>query len=741
MDEACLLGALEHLSELAVKGTPLRYVKEKIIYHVSSAKQIESSLQRILAKGKSNEDDDNTEEILNILEQYHQKMTATRTLYVTSLPTPLLPSSTFVSRSGFAVLDIHPEARGRQSGDVKPVIVPHDTLPVPSFSSHVFFGRKQCLDLATYIHRSMEQLLPLPLPDFDTFTVNHGHEAFHSNSIKNIPQLPTLFPIHVHIQLLTLCGYPLKQCIPDAISVSVLESLARNSFDSASIDSSYTHFSITHSSSLLSISNSVPLMSAVLASFQRHARQNSNPETDLMYISPEELLSHMANVPEVSSRLEEFLRLRPHPHNSLVYVLPVFSILLPDHWRALLSTDESASSGGRFCGRGLHEYGPNTTLFGSTISCNSFQLNSKYGRERSGSKQDQRSDRSHLFQDADEGIFTTRANGKVGLDTAIVLLRASGESASDVQLPGLVRSMFTSTRMLAKSPRFARDALYSSTELFNAISQAVWDFPPPHVYYSPSSHQIVTDYFWFDSLAWGSVDRDFVGDHVNVNNHNFNGDKSVNQHNFRQSTWFPRLRSTLVFEELLTRAVRSVHLLESLGGLTDRHKPAGISKESSRRWGRHPIVALDDVDKANQAYLNVFSVFLDVMNKAAVAFSHADYLDALTIAHTAEVVLKTRELALHSSELRAKSKYAELYLSSNGTARPADLTVNCKEFNDYFWYHDGDEDGKGSQESSFLSSQKADVLAMLIGAVLGLGGMCLYVYSRGGGSSRRKYYR
>ena len=120
-------------------------------------------------------------EDFKILDKYHEKITATRSLFVTSFPNAFV-TSTYVSSSGYAVIDLH-ERFGVQ-GDVKPIIVLHDTLPPPDIITKDVssYELTHCYDLAVLLYRSVEQLLPVPLPHEDTFTINHVHESLRGDN-------------------------------------------------------------------------------------------------------------------------------------------------------------------------------------------------------------------------------------------------------------------------------------------------------------------------------------------------------------------------------------------------------------------------------------------------------------------------------------------------------------------------------------------------------------------------------
>ena len=793
--------SLDQLTRQAISDSSLKCVHEKLLFHVTLVKHLENHLIDLLEDyylrvWSLENEEKSIHKMLNILDSYHQKITATRTLFITHLSEPMILQS-YVSTNGYALLDVHPNRNENSHynqdsyGDIKPILVPHDTIPVSQYYTNEAKRKLSKMstyyyDLSVQIFRSAEGLLPVPFPDRDIFSVNHVHDSLLENkkvaadSIK-IPDIPETLPTHVHLQLITLCGHPLQQCQPDVISTTVLENLASESFSSfRGSSSSITGLTITHSSTMLRISNSVPLMSAVLASCQRYSMNNvkhvSSDGKELVYFSTKELLKHLSHSDEVVDLLKEYLKWRPAPHKSYVYVLPVISILIPDEWEGLLATEEKLHdqefNTGRSCGRGIFEYGPNLTTFGDTISCQPFKVPA--GRDDRKSHHRKRLDKltksdyyyKHEESEIDDNEIKTDSsdnNQRIGIDSAVVVLRSSGEDESTALLPGLVRSHFTSTRMLTKTgERLTRDATYSSAELFNALTQVIWDYAPPHVYYSRASQQIVTDYMWFDSLAWGMVSNVDTGanDHFNVNNNHFNhhianGKSKLSFHmkkNFRQSTLFPRMRSFQVVDELLVRAVRATHLLDILGGFPvipeSKNQVEGFNKRNLKKT--MTSLETDDLERTFGTFVTYLQSFLQQMHTVSIAFSHAEYQDALELCREAESTLLSMEATLHSSELRSSVKYANLFLNEDGNIEPGAASVKCKE---KFSYYSGDieEDAESGANQSFISSMinkwkmmltspTTDSIVSIMGVLLGFGGMSGYIYMKSG-SSRKKYYR
>jgi hypothetical protein len=323
-----------------------------------------------------------------------------------------------------------------------------------------------------------------------------------------------------------------------------------------------------------------------------------------------------------------------------------------------------------------------------------------------------------------------------------------------------------------------RDPTYLSAELFNAITQAVWDQPPPHVYYSSAAQQIVTDYFWFEALAWGMV-RNGQGEstgqdtaakdrHVNVNNNNFNHPSgetlSYSLHrkrNFRQASFFPRLRLLQVAEELLVRAARATYLLDTLGGFDKVAETGGAganSRSSSRytRGGRGggpsnakaASLTRGELDRTIGLFQALLQSFLQQMHTVGTAFSHAEYADGLDLLRAAESSLLSLESELHSSELRASVKHSNMFQDSRGNPLPGAVSVECKEKYSNIYHNHDEGDGEGGASSRtwghalkvVLTSSLADYFAICSGLIMGVGGMSGYVYLKGG-SSRRRFVR
>ena len=96
---------------------------------------------------------------LSMLEAYHHKITATRTLFVTHLSEPLFTQS-YVSPGGFALLDLFEDRykytrEGSPRGDIKPIHATHDTIP-PGVTP---YSRSALADKDTSIEQFMEGYL------------------------------------------------------------------------------------------------------------------------------------------------------------------------------------------------------------------------------------------------------------------------------------------------------------------------------------------------------------------------------------------------------------------------------------------------------------------------------------------------------------------------------------------------------------------------------------------------------
>ena len=504
---------LEDLSDLSFVGAPLPHVHEKLIYHISTAKLLEKKVLAAISNKVEQE------EIISYFQEHHQKSGTGTTLYVLNFSYEKDSNvrykwSTFTSATGFAWININ-NVFDSMASYVAPYYMLDNLVPPPATHTDrpgAFDMSGTHQELAVVIHRSIEQLLPSPLP------LPIGPSSGSDNRVGHAS-----FSRHLHVRLFTLCGFPLAKCQPDSISIGAVEALS-TSFTNELVKTTY-------SSTLLRVTESTSVGHALLSALQTHSSPastdastsffaatdthkgdtaNVNNWRNVSVLSADEFLYWMSRSRDVAAMLRADLS----GVGEDALVVPVFSLLLPDEWNVVLSPPTLRPQEGQPCGnyRDIHIESEVSTSTGSIpasmISCGKFFMPLTAA--------------DHSDVDMDSSLSGKEACAVIVLrrDDLPPIVDPSAPSRRNVgRIPpalstGLYRSLsplrtgLSDSRGEVSVDRVKTPLMRSNTfevyEMGDMILQVAWAMPPSYSFYSPSAQQMVTDFLWYDSLYDGT---------------------------------------------------------------------------------------------------------------------------------------------------------------------------------------------------------------------------------------------
>ena len=169
-----LSSSLKVLSDVAAAASPLKFVHEELVYHVSMGRGLE---QKIRERIQNNPNSVSTDAIGEVLSEFHSHAATTTTLFVIHLgnvsshtyssKVANCPQRAFLAKKGFALLDLSARAlilRSTDNGNDH--IISETEFPLlNSASQHSGTKSMQTYihDLASLIHRSGEAIVPFPI--------------------------------------------------------------------------------------------------------------------------------------------------------------------------------------------------------------------------------------------------------------------------------------------------------------------------------------------------------------------------------------------------------------------------------------------------------------------------------------------------------------------------------------------------------------------------------------------------
>ena len=165
--------SLKVLSDVAATTSPLKFVHEQLVYHVSSDAGLDAKfLQKLQPSTEAIE----VQQIGVVLSEYHDNKANPTTIfvvhsgslnsYVYNSAIPSCPQRTFLARKGFALLDLSARAekiRSTRDGNDHIVSDMQFGFLSPPGTQGSNAMHTTVHDLATLIHRSGEALVPFPI--------------------------------------------------------------------------------------------------------------------------------------------------------------------------------------------------------------------------------------------------------------------------------------------------------------------------------------------------------------------------------------------------------------------------------------------------------------------------------------------------------------------------------------------------------------------------------------------------
>ena len=169
-----LSSSLKVLSDVAAAASPLKFIHEELVYHVSMGGGLE---QKIRERIQDNPNSVSTDAIGEMLSEFHSHAATATTIFVIHLgnvsshtyssKVANCPQRAFLAKKGFALLDLSAQALILRSTDNSHDHILSET-DFPLFNSLVqnsgtISMHTSIHDLASLIHRSGEAIVPFPI--------------------------------------------------------------------------------------------------------------------------------------------------------------------------------------------------------------------------------------------------------------------------------------------------------------------------------------------------------------------------------------------------------------------------------------------------------------------------------------------------------------------------------------------------------------------------------------------------
>lgn len=192
-----LTSSLQVLSNVAVAASPLKFVHEKLVYHISIGYGLEEKIRQKIAGSYNNLISPNV--LGELLSEFHTHGATSTTFFVLhsgSLNShtylgklPTCPQRAFLSKEGFALLDLSAHAFNiRNTGESHDHITSETEFPfldsVKGISNNAMHTSLH--DLATLIHRSGEAMVPFPIFSSDVALMGDGSASSGRKSLDII---------------------------------------------------------------------------------------------------------------------------------------------------------------------------------------------------------------------------------------------------------------------------------------------------------------------------------------------------------------------------------------------------------------------------------------------------------------------------------------------------------------------------------------------------------------------------
>ena len=220
-----LSSSLRDLARLAAASSPLKYVHEEMVYHVTLGAALQQQLQDVVRKGGRYV---NPTDFADVLVEHHVHLSMGATTifvfhsgatgsYVYASKVPSCPQRSFLSKEGYALIDLSAKFMPiRSLVDATEHALSSEAFPfLDRAASKDTTGARQASlhDLATLVHRSAESLIPFPI--FAGDAAGAGAADAQKNTWSG-----------TDVVVVTLCLHP-GACEADEESVESVRSLLR----------------------------------------------------------------------------------------------------------------------------------------------------------------------------------------------------------------------------------------------------------------------------------------------------------------------------------------------------------------------------------------------------------------------------------------------------------------------------------------------------------------------------------
>ena len=600
---------LDILPAISSKYTPMHYVHEKLIYHISLGNIVGNDVQKYFQNarnGSKNNTVIDADNIAKVLSGFHKNSASSTTLFIMHLDTSkygeysyasgLQKTSglhcsrrSFISSEGFAWLDITATASlmlpyTSSTNDIERNI---DIIPVPDLKNILTSKSNRVNDmyeLASLIHRSGESLIPFP-----STTKNHKylpllHDVL-SDDIRIGKNNPTVaVRTRIVVLIVTICAENSISSIcedDESTQMSVAELIKTHS-DSSPLTMTTLKYNIHNEPQLLHAFQSSIRFSAFIQNMY-----TLNPSDFLYWIGSTSI------VKDAISRLNEDYtkvnELTGQPSMN-TRILPIFVMKVSKGTDVYMDKYE-------------------------TMKVLPFA-------EPPGGWGVSKFDEKH----PDSIQANSIASQMVWPNVAIISIRSSSnkqyKSASGIQCDGIP---------LPSDDAFLNDKLYAM------LIEAIWDIPQLHTHYSSSSRNLINDFLWITPAAL-RIKKSFDNEHGNINMHD----------SFREKRIVTRSLLMTRLDNLIIDFVNSIKLLKHVDPPVDIVSLLSLEMLLPNKFDvKASNIAAKKIGQKetsnNLSKENLFEELLAALDVASKDISHLDFEDAYLNVYNAEIkVLKVK---------------------------------------------------------------------------------------------------
>lgn len=238
--------SLKVLSDVAAAASPLKFVHEQLVYHVSLGVGLEDKVREIIQKDTNAVSIDRIGELLG---EFHAHAATPTTIFVihsgslnshiyeTKVPT--CPQRTYLAKAGFALIDLSAKAekiRSTATGNDHVISDTDFSFLEARQQQGGAMSQTSVHDLATLIHRSGESLVPFPIFSSDkaffgetsSSTSRKSEEIGDVHYTKEVHYVDEEAPVQdealIEIVVFTLCMTGMT-CVDDAETKHAVQNL------------------------------------------------------------------------------------------------------------------------------------------------------------------------------------------------------------------------------------------------------------------------------------------------------------------------------------------------------------------------------------------------------------------------------------------------------------------------------------------------------------------------------------